>query len=505
MKKGPAIHLLHAILFLTIFVAGSTVTQSYSALTAYYVSTAGSDANPGTLALPWRTIQKAANSAVPGSTVYVRGGIYNERVTVNVSGNAASGPIIFQNYNGETAVIDGTGLPVPAADTGLVFLDGRSYVTIKGFEIRNYRTSVLNRMPVGVHVLGYSHHVQIRNCKIHHIEHNGTAQNGVDAHGIAVYGTDPANAVSDLVIYGNELYSLKLGSSEALVVNGNVDGFSISRNIVHDNNNIGIDAIGFEGVSSDPSTDQARHGVISGNTVYNISSYGNPAYGTDRSAGGIYVDGGRNIIVERNTVHHCNIGIEIASEHAGRSTSYITVRNNFIYLNDVVGISMGGYDALRGSTENCKIVNNTLFRNDRLQWGNGELMLQYDTRNNVIRNNIFYANSQNYFITNPFLKNTSNILDYNLYYTPDGAAAGQWQWIKKWYTGFNAFRTATGKDGNSLYAKPLLVSTVIPDLHILASSPAVDMGMNLAASGTTDIDGEPRIQGTIDIGADEVQ
>jgi hypothetical protein len=63
--------------------------------------------------------------------------------------------------------------------------------------------------------------------------------------------------------------------------------------------------------------------------------------------------------VERNLTHDCNIGIELASEHAGRSTSFITLRNNFVYHNTSVGIALGGYDTRRGRTENCVIVNNT--------------------------------------------------------------------------------------------------------------------------------------------------
>lgn len=472
----------------------------------FYVSTHGSDSNPGTFARPWRTIQKAANVATPGSTVYVRGGIYHERVTVRVSGSAAAGHTSFRSYPGETTVVDGTGLTVPDGDTGLFLILNRSYLVIRGFEIRNFRTTVAGRVPVGVHVRGASHHVEVRNNTIHHIEHNRNAAWGTDAHGIAVYGTSPDQPVTDLVIDGNELTALKLGSSESLVVNGNVDGFRITRNRIHDNNNIGIDAIGFEGVCPDPAVDQARHGLIAGNMVYNISSYGNPAYGTDRSADGIYVDGGRNIVVERNVVHHCNIGVELASEHQGRATSFITVRNNFITLNDVVGISMGGYDALRGSTENCAVVNNTLFRNDRLRWGNGELSLQFDTRSNTIKNNVFVANSQNILVTNPFTQNTGNVVDHNLYFSPGGAAAAEWQWKRKWYASFQAYRSGTGNDAHSRFVNPRLVSTTLPDPHLRTDSPAVDRGQNLPVAGTRDIDGEDRIiNGVIDIGADEVQ
>lgn len=442
----------------------TAMPSQYEAGTAYYVSTSGDNTNPGTFSQPWRTIQKAANSAAPGSKVYVRGGVYNERVTVNVSGSATEGYITIRNYPNETAVIDGSGLAVPANATGLFLIVNRSYIIISGFELRNFRTAVRDLVPVGIHVRGASHHILIRNNKIHHIEHNGTTTNGVDAHGVAVYGTNPGQSIRSLVIDGNELFELKLGSSEALVVNGNVNGFTITNNLVHDNNNIGIDAIGFEGVSSDPATDQARNGVIVGNLVYNINSYGNPAYGTDRSAGCIYVDGGTGINIERNTVHHCNLGIELASEHAGRTTSYIIVRNNFIYLNEVVGISMGGYDTQRGSTKHCTVVNNTLFRNDSLHWGNGELQLQYDTSNNIIKNNRFYANSQNYFITNPFVLNTGNVIDYNLYYARGGAANSKWQWKKIFYTGFTAYKASTGNDANSLFAKPEIFSSVFPNL-----------------------------------------
>src|SRR4051794_14334904 len=78
----------------------------------YYVSTSGSNSNPGTQASPWLTIQHAAESVKAGGTVYIRKGVYNEAVTPPVSGSAAAGSITFQSYPGETATIDGTGLKV---------------------------------------------------------------------------------------------------------------------------------------------------------------------------------------------------------------------------------------------------------------------------------------------------------------------------------------------------------------------------------------------------------
>lgn len=134
-----------------------------------------------------------------------------------------------------------------------------------------------------------------------------------NAHGIAIYGTD---TVKDINVVNNTLEDLKLGLSESLVLNGNIDGFKVENNIVRRSDNIGIDLIGYEGVSHDEKMDYVRNGIVKNNIVYEISSYGNPAYGEDYSAGGIYVDGGKNITIEKNTVYKSDIGIEATSEHA---------------------------------------------------------------------------------------------------------------------------------------------------------------------------------------------
>jgi hypothetical protein len=474
--------------------------------TTYYISPSGNDLNPGTQALPWKTIQKAGNSAIPGSTVLVADGVYNEAVTINVSGTATAGEIKFINAPGAAPIIDGSGLTVPADLGGLIVINSKNYISIKGFELRNYKTTTSGRVPMGINIVGTSHHIGIYNNRIHHIEHNGTSSSGTDAHGIAAYGTSGAQSINNIIIDGNELYNLKLGSSESLVMNGNVEQFVISRNVIHDNNNIGIDAIGFEGTA--PANDQARNGIITGNTVYNIESYGNVAYGTDRSADGIYVDGGKDIVIERNKVHHCNIGIEVASEHKGKATSGVVVRSNLIWLCGVAGIAFGGYDTQRGRTENCRFINNTLYANDTLLWETGDLMMQYYCKNNVFANNIIYANKQNVFISNPFTADTGNVFDYNLYYyLPNSiyAASFNFEWMKKKYATFAAYKAATGNDLHSKFADPIFTNLSLPDLHLLSASPAINAGIMWDSIGVYDYDGNPRVFGLPDIGAYEYQ
>lgn len=60
-----------------------------------YVSNTGNDADPGTLMKPWKTLSQAAKSVKPGDQVMVQSGVYNETVTMQVSGTKAL-PIKFK-------------------------------------------------------------------------------------------------------------------------------------------------------------------------------------------------------------------------------------------------------------------------------------------------------------------------------------------------------------------------------------------------------------------------
>jgi len=470
----------------------------------YYVSVSGSDTNPGTSALPWRHIQYALDRAGAGSTVNVRTGVYNETATFRNSGSASGGYIVLQNDASNSPVIDGTLIPI-SGETGLVVIENKSYIKVIGFEVRNLKAGGnTSAFPAGFWIRGFGDHIEIRNNIVHDIE-NSCAHCG--AHGIAVYGRSATNSFHDILIDGNQVYNGKFGWSESLVLNGNVELFTVSNNIVHDNDNIGIDLIGYEGTAPDPAVDRARDGSVIGNTIYNISSFGNPAYGNERSADGIYVDGGTRILIDRNIIHDTNLAIELASEHGDRDASYITARNNFIYNNTQVGIALGGYDKRRGSTQNCVIVNNTLYNNyTQRDWG-GEIYIQYDTRNNLIKNNIIFANDARLFVDSWSPVMTGNVIDRNLFFALGGGSNGTWIWKNVTYTTFAAYQSASGNDTTSLIGlDPLLVNLSSGDPNINAGSPAINAGENLPSSqmGTVDIDGNARIlNGTVDIGADE--
>jgi len=494
-----------SILFLLLTCVSAVFGQTNS---SFYVATAGNDSNPGTKAAPWRTIQHAADTAHAGSTVYVRGGVYEEVVSINASGNASDGFITFRSFPGETAVLDAAHL-TPSGRTGVLTIQNKSYVRIEGFEIRNFRTAEHRFSPLGINVIGAGSHIELLKNNVHHIENNFDGRDapgrGGNGFGIAVYGTDARTPLTDLVIDGNEVHHLKTGSSESLVVNGNVTNFRITHNVVHDDNNIGIDVIGFERTAPDPAIDQARDGIVSGNLIYNITSRGNPAYRNDESSDGIYVDGGTRILIEQNVIHDVDFGIELASEHRDRATSYITARNNLIYHCHTAGVSIGGYAPERGHTEHSAVVNNTLYENDTSATGSGEFQMQWNMVDNIFENNIVYAGSHCLFtLTRSQVdkKQPPATIDHNLYYCASGANASIWAGASARVTGFEQYVESTNNDRHSRFLDPHFVDAAAKDFHLQSDSPAIGAGTTDGVPvGELDLDGSRRTtSGKVDIG-----
>lgn len=470
----------------------------------YYVAPGGMNGAAGDLASPWATIQYAADQTHPGDTVCVRAGNYNETVAITHSGTAAA-PITFRAEPGENAGIDGTGLSVPNHQWGLITLNDVGYVTIRGFELLDYQRATSADVPIGLYVTGAGAGIRLLDNRIHDIA-NSASGCAANAFGLKVDGTRAPTSIDGIVIENNEIDHLVLGCSESFSLDGNVEHFTIRGNRVHDTNNIGIGAIGFEGVAPDPAYDQARDGVIADNVVYNISSYGNPAYGNEYAADGIYIDGGTRITIERNRIHHVDIGIEMASEHSGHTSSYVVARNNLVYFDYSTGISIGGYAAGVGGTDHCTIANNTLLRNDTQNTGSGELQIQYHAGNNRIENNLVYAGTQGVLL-NAFTGDTATpaVFDHNLYFSDAGTGGLTWTWLGSDYATLAAFRTASAQEAHGVYADPALLDLLLPDLRVAPTSPAIGTGEDLgsAAVGTTDFAGNPRVVGAIDIGAYE--
>jgi len=103
----------------------------------YYVNLLGSDSNPGTRALPFRTIQHAADVVNPGETVIVQDGVYTDKdgdgAIVRLNRGGASGSLVtFRSEHRWGAKLDGLN---NSAKQGFKFTGSIGYVRIEGFEI----------------------------------------------------------------------------------------------------------------------------------------------------------------------------------------------------------------------------------------------------------------------------------------------------------------------------------------------------------------------------------
>jgi len=153
----------------------------------YYVATNGSDTTgDGSSGNPWQTIQKAAttirNLGTGGHTVIVRDGTYTAPpentagvVALIAQVGSSTNPIVYRAEHKWGAVLDAQnthqyGMYVCGGTT----CPASSYLTIQGFEIRNFFDP--NIQPpgyprgTGIAAYGPAHHITIRDNNIHNPE-----------------------------------------------------------------------------------------------------------------------------------------------------------------------------------------------------------------------------------------------------------------------------------------------------------------------------------------------
>ena len=149
----------HLFLTVTLVMFFSLAVNAFAA--THYVATTGNNRNPGTKAQPWATLAYAANTITNGDTVIVRGGTYKSGCTISKSN------VTFQNYPGETPIVDGDGVR-PGSEWGPLILtqasggDLANNVTLDGFEIREssgYGIEINGKK-------GGTDNVTIKNCRM---------------------------------------------------------------------------------------------------------------------------------------------------------------------------------------------------------------------------------------------------------------------------------------------------------------------------------------------------
>jgi parallel beta-helix repeat protein len=278
----------------------------------YYVSPTGNDANAGTLASPFKTIQKGISVIGLGGTLYVRSGTYPS-FSVTKSGTA-NNYITISAYNNEKPVISG-------GSTG-IRLSGVSYIAIKGFEVIQ-STGTQSAIFLA---LNSNHNVIEGN-----IVHDNPGGSGI------MIEAGSYNKIINNIVYNNFKVGLKIRDnslSNELIGNAvyhhvgdppNSDGIAISgintkytlvkNNIIYDNADDGID------------TWDSSYNTVVGNVVHNQRGVGD---GNGIKLGGT-ATGGHNTVIGNISYNNKRDGFD--SNHSGGNAYY----NNVAFGNGNVG------------------------------------------------------------------------------------------------------------------------------------------------------------------------
>jgi hypothetical protein len=471
-----------------------------------YVDIDGNDNNLGTRNAPFKSISKAIANALPGDTVFVKKGTYHEKVFVSNSGTIEK-PIVLMPYSNDLVRINGDGLLISGTEALLTIRNAKN-IQVEGFIVENFRTSAKGIDINGVIIDKGSKNISLRKNTIHHIENNASPQDGRSGHGILVIGNTD-EPLTNIIVEENIVHDCNTGYSENITVNGYVDEFTIRGNKVYNGENIGIVAAGGYAGNANPALNYVRNGLISENEVYAIDGKTGPipAFEKHNGAIGIYIDGARNIIVERNRVYRCGRGIGLVSETDNFPTQDCIVRNNVVYNNSLAGISLGGYlNYTGGGTIRCYVVNNTLYKNslDRGYFDEfeGEIRLVENCMDNVLQNNIIYTVSGQPFIHKYTKSGRGNKIDYNLYFSENIAT---WIWEGQPILSSEQWKKINKTDIHSNYNEnPRFVNPTTDDYRIERASPARSSAnfISQQINGNFDLNGSARVvKGLLDKGA----
>ncbi|HEU4717355.1 MAG TPA: choice-of-anchor Q domain-containing protein, partial [Bacteroidia bacterium] len=344
-------------------------------------------------------------------------------------------------------------------------------------------------------------HITIRGNSIHDISFSANPGDPVTAntksHPVLVTGNDTAIAISNVLITGNEIFNCRTGVSDAVYISGNVDGFSVNANRVHDVSNDGIVVAGHTGSCADAADDCPRNGDLRWNNTWDCVA-------GSASVAGISIDGAKKITVENNLSFGNGFGIEVTCRKTGETSSDIIVRNNIVYNNLEGGLIIGGYNYPAGSgmVVSSSFTNNTIVNNYLSGNPNGEIIIVF-CEYVSIRSNIVYTISSSDPLVSANSGLTGLVLDDNLYYS---TSAPQFSSGAGTAASLPAWATLVSGEAHSVYGDPQFLDGSAMNFHLLASSPAIDAGDSsyVVSITETDMDTMMRVQNDrIDIGADE--
>ena len=432
---------------------------------SWVVATNGNDNNAGTIANPFKNIQKAVDKALPGDTILLRGGTHESReIKVRTS------KLTFRSYPNEWAIVKAVTnveditscfwYREPCINGGLIEnleIVGGYFYGIKLEDNWDWNEPVLQAVS----------NLTIRNCKIH--------DTGRDCIKIVP-------GCANIQILNCEIYRSGVGPANVRAQNAEgIDNVNGPKMVVRN------------------------------------------CYFHDISTNGLYAKGGaKDCIIENNLFMNCGeMGIcagntDTDEEWFDKSnTEYIESFDIIIRNNIIVNAKWGGvglFAAVRSQVVNNTFINVAsetygalyISRGETYVGNNGKLVTP-PCKDLKIMNNIFVQSTSGDRSMIRIRYNDddkaesligTNIIDYNCYFRASNAAVYENRQTDN--LTFAQWKSATKFDAHSFEANPLLNA----QYHLSAGSLCIKKGL-LQSIISVDYDGNNR-SGNPDIGADEV-
>jgi hypothetical protein len=344
----------------------------------YYVSAAGADTNPGTLALPWRTLARVtAADLEPGDRVLLRGGdVFTDTLLLDESdAGTATSPVVISSYGAGQAAL------APSSGPG-IFVYNAAGVDVSNLRIAGRWTDsgISFYTDLGGDVL-------LDRIHIDNVDVSGFGDNGIDIgswNGATGYrdvrvtrSRLHSNGRTGLLIYAearNVHRSVYVGQVSAYsnpgitgattntgsgIVLGGVNGGTIEDSVAYDN---GANCTASEGPVGIWTYDSTAI------TIQRNESYRNRSGGT-ADGGGFDLDQNVSNSIVQDNYSHDNAGAGFLLAH-GLATDLHTgnvVRNNRSE-NDGWQNGNGGIE-IWGRVRNVEIYGNTVARSDSISTG----------------------------------------------------------------------------------------------------------------------------------------
>ena len=444
----------------------------------------GSDSNSGSESSPFKTINKAISESIPGTTILVMDGLYqnnnygsglngtilNNSPVVNFNQSGTSGsPITLKNLNGHSPKIqfDGAG--------GIKFPNGVNNVIIEGFEIEGPSASIT-----------YEQAIADRDYKILVAEddNDNTSYNHTYFSGKGIWGYGPHNniIIRNNVVYNTPGSGIRFNDSDYITIENNT-----VYNTTWWTSSASSAVVYAESISAEGDNGSEVKMIMRGNIVYNnwnrIPFYVTQLPDNNGNVGGNYGTASQNYILDGQ-------GLYVTRSDPGYAGTFL-FENNICVNNGKNGINFDHSDSASAIYRNNTLYFNGVHNIIQMQ-EHGELLHVGNNKVAGIKaNGVFNATVVNNIIVTR--DNEYSALAFN-------DITGTRLAVNNIFQNGTYAWPAT-EDNNLINLDPLFVAVpttvngsidiTTTDFSLTSDSPAINAG-NSNHTPLTDITGNPR-------------